>query len=181
MNLGVIATASLVQDPTFAFPNKTMGNSEIMMREYFLRYQLNEKWWLYGGFMDKTYGVRHPDHTAFNRAAIQVGQNDQVHGVTAHYTTEAWDVFVMPFVGNTHLDGDNQSKGVAANFEWQFVEKIRYGGSFKHEADKDLTTDLLSGHLRLGAVQGHAIMYELGLKEAKADGSDKTRGWYHFL
>lgn len=181
MNLGAIATAALVQDPTFAAPNRTVGNSEIMAREYYVRWQKSDNLWFYGGFMDKTYGIRHPDHTAFNRAALQTGQNDQVHGVTMHYTNEKWDVFVMPFLGNLHLAGDDQSKGVTSTFEWQYQEKVRYGASFKHESDKDLATTDLAGHLRVGAVQGHAIMYELGIKEAKATASDKTRGWYHFL
>jgi hypothetical protein len=53
---------------------------EWISREHYFRVQEGEHLWFYVGMMDIVYGIRHPDHTAYNRSRTGIAQNDQSHG-----------------------------------------------------------------------------------------------------
>lgn len=179
--LGFIGTLAYVENPVFAAPNQTIGNSELMPREYYVKWQVREPLWIYFGFLDKTYGLRTPDHTAVSRAPIGVGQNDQVHGAVLHYLKEDSDLFINPYAGNLALAGRDQLRGAAILYEWQPADKVRYGLSTKYEADADSKFFNAGIHARKGLAHGHALLFEFGLKDRTVDGAGFKRGLYQFL
>ena len=61
--------------------------------------------------MDKAYGIRLVDHTAFSRGAIGLGQNDQTHGVMVHYSTKKWKAAVHGYAGNMLNDAEVRQMG----------------------------------------------------------------------
>lgn len=179
---GIVTTFSHVPEVTRATPNKPLSpSSEFMAKEYYLRWGFQNGDWIYAGFMDKVFGIRHPDHTAVNRSAIGLGQNDQVHGLTWQRPSEKSDLFIQGFLGNTHLPKAEQATGLSLFYEREVAERFRPGVSFLQESSDSLKQMLLAGHLRVGIEKGHALLYELGLKEIQQTGLEKELGLYQFM
>lgn len=173
LNLG------LVPDPERASPNKTFNESKVLSREYYLRLQTSENSWMYLGFLDKTFGIRHPDHTAFNRGQLNLGQNNQVHGLIFHHAVEKHELFINPFVGNLHLEKEYQFPGVALVYEHEPAERWRLGVSYLREKATNIPEQNAVGFLlKRGIEGGHSILAEVGLKDTLLQGSSKQRSAY---
>lgn len=179
---GMIVTISHVPERGRALPNEPISpDSEIMLKEYYLRWGLANGTWLYVGMFDKPFGIRHPDHTAVNRAPLRLGQNDQVHGVKWHRPLEKSDLFIHAFLGNLHQAGEDQSRGLSVFYEQETRDRFRPGVSVRTESSRNATSSGIAGHLRAGLEKGHAFLYELGLQETKVTGLDKQTGLYQFM
>ena len=81
--------------------------------------------------MDKAFGIRHPDHTAFNRgySGFGLSQNDQTHGLLLHYNQQKYDLVSHFFVGNLNQDKELRQVGFSLmgrifcdrkSWSWQF-------------------------------------------------------------
>lgn len=181
MTLGFIGTLSYVQEPRMAYPNETIGKSEMMPREYYLRWQQNDSFLWYLGFMDKAYGIKHPDHSAYSRSYIRMGQNDQVHSVMMQWKPKNHELFFQPFLGNVSVPGKQQSKGATLMYEYEPQERMVYGASVKHEADANTKLLTFAGHTRIGFQKGHALLFELGGVDTQVLNSAKTFGMYNYF
>jgi hypothetical protein len=145
-------------------------------REHYMGYRFTPKFGLYAGLMDKAYGLRVIEHTMVNRTTPQVTQNDQVHGLKAHYLGEKFETFLHGFVGNMSQDEDVRMKGGSFMFERSVSDIHRLGASVMHSQNE--YTKLLSyaAHGRWNLKEGSALLAEFGQTKRTADASffDKT-------
>lgn len=135
-------------------------------KEYYLRWKLTNKYWLYFGQMDKTFGIRDADHTAVNRKALRLGQYDQSIGAILHITQPEWDVALNYFTGNAKETTDKQ-KGLAVSGEYQLVEKLKVGASLLNSSSESVAWNIFSLHTRIGLVKGSSFLAEAGVKQRK--------------
>jgi hypothetical protein len=154
---------------------------EYRSREYYVGYRLEKEIGIYAGLMDKVYGIRVPDHRAYSRQLTANDQNDQTHGVLAHYSVDPIEFGVHAFIGNMVQDADLRQRGISAQFEYSTSTYTRVGASFiSSRSDfKDVTAQAV--HLRAGAGKGNSVMLEIGEVQTLAQGKDKVQGRYMFL
>lgn len=154
----------------------------LIAREVYLRVQATEKIWLYAGKMDKAYGIRTVDHTAYNRAPLELTMNAQSHGATVQYLGEKSDFALNYFNGN--MDAEDQKaeqKGVAGTFETELIDRGRFGlSALQSKAEDNRAVMALGGHWRQGLSLGTAILFEYGIVQKK-QGEAATNGSYTFL
>lgn len=150
--------------------------------EYYLRWQLEKKQYLYVGFMDKFYGLKHPDHTAFNRALIRNAQNDQSHGIAYQYLGEKFDITGHLLLGNLGQDKDLRQVGFSSLFEYALEKSVTVGGSAMLLNNDYLEQKTMAVLTRLSFSKGKSFIAELGLKDDKVKTTGtSTLGYYGFL
>jgi len=167
-NKGLILTLAHLHRPNFASPNKPISSDidEFAMREYFWRQSLGVDW-ISAGFLDKPFGIKHVDHTSFSRTTLPLAQNDQVHGVQYSFYRKAHEAHVMGYAGNLHLPSDQQNAGLSALYEYQPVEKIRYGASLLYQESATDPIYGISTHTKVGLPDQSAWLAEFGSKYQK--------------
>ncbi len=150
-------------------------------REHYFRWQTTDKIWQYFGKMDKVYGIRTVNHTAYSRAKTGNAQNDQSHGYIFHYIKEHFEGTFNYFLGDLTDDTPTaRHKGFSTMFEYDPVEAWRVGASFmssKNEAG--IERQSLGLHSKLGFGEGASLLLELGLINEKTSGVSKE-GYYFF-
>ena len=165
---GIIATLAHLHRPQYAYPNKPISSDmeDFAMREYFYRQGLPNGDWISVGFMDKPFGLKHVDHTSYNRTTLPLAQNDQVHGIQYSFYRKKHEAHVMLYGGNMHLPGTDQHPGVSALYEFQPIEKIRYGASALVQDGGSGAENIygISSHLKLGLNDHSSWLAELGSK-----------------
>lgn len=142
-------------------PKGTKEN-EWRSREHYVGYRFTPKFGLYAGLMDKVFGIKVIEHIAFSRVAPQVTQNDQVHGLTAHYLGDTWELGTQAFAGNLSQDEDLRMKGGSAMIEKTFFDIHRVGASVSSSQNEYSKLLSYSAHTRLNLKEGSAILAELG-------------------
>lgn len=177
-------------DQKFAFigsagyiPKKEVANEDTtdwISREHYFRWQMQEDFWLYVGLMDKPYGIRIVDHTAFSRQMTNLSQADQSHGVLAHWVKTNWEWSVEAFVGNLRKNMEFQQQGVSTMFEYELIPNWRVGASALASASKQKGNQRLGVHSRYGLGYGSAMMFELGLINDTPKGDEATQGYYFY-
>jgi hypothetical protein len=158
------------------------GNQvDAISREYYVRTRRGD-WNVSIGLMEKAYGIRHSDHTAANRTLIGAGQDDQVHGILAHYIKENWEIAGHYFVGDQAQEKSYQQKGFSLMGEANISEKNRLGLSAMQFKTEFLNATRIAIHQRWGmfAAKGSSIIWEAGLKWDKSSGTDTKFGNYFF-
>lgn len=164
---GLVTTLAHLARPRAALPNRPISSDyeDFAMREYFWRQGFGEKHWIGLGFMDKPFGIKHADHTAFNRTTLSLAQNDQVHGLQHSYFGKKTELHTMVYAGNLHLPGDQQNEGLSALFEYEPVEKIRYGVSGMYQTDSIENIYGASVHTKVGLHDHNSWLIEVGTKK----------------
>ena len=149
--------------------------SEWRSREHYIGYRVTPKVGLYAGLMDKAFGVKVIEHIAFSRQAPEVTQNDQTHGVMAHYLGEKWEGFAHGFVGSLTQDDDLRMKGGSLMFERTTFDIHRLGAGVMKSSNQ--YQDLLSYevHARLNLKEGSALLAELGQVDRKTENASDDR------
>lgn len=164
----------------YGFSPQPRGNqqdmSEWRSREHYMGYRFTPKFGLYAGLMDKAYGLRIIEHTSVSRTTPQATQNDQVHGVMAHYLGEKTEYFVHGFAGNLSQKEDVRMKGGSFMFERTVGDIHRLGASVQQARNNYLTLTTWAAHARFNLKEGSALMGEVGQAKKTADASilDKT-------
>ncbi len=164
----------------YGYSPKPTGSNEDMKewrsREHYMGFRFTPKFGLYAGLMDKAYGLRVIEHVMVNRTTPQVTQNDQVHGVQAHYLGEKSEMFFHGFLGNLSQKEDIRMKGGSFMFERTVSDIHRVGASVMHSQNKYLTLLSYAGHGRWNLKEGSALLAEIGQTKRTADASffDKT-------
>src|SRR5690606_31667107 len=100
---------------------------EYRSREHYIGYRITREWGVYVGLMDKVFGIRVPDHTAWSRSATNLNQNDQTHGAVIHYFSGNWEAGFHAFIGNLVQDESLRQKGFSGQVEYTMGEFSRVG------------------------------------------------------
>lgn len=151
-------------------------------REHYFRFYV-DRLAITLGLTDKVYGLRTGDHTSFARGALGLGQNDQVHGLIAHWFEKTWDIAFHFYAGNQMEESVNRDKGISMLFESTAFEKDRWGFSAMSEsiAAGGLKSTKMALHNRWGFAPGSDLLVEVGLNQHSSTGSDPQTATYGLL
>lgn len=152
---------------------------EWISREHYFRWQTLENLFLFIGKMDKAYGLRISDHTAFNRSTTGNAQSNQVHGIMAHWISEKFEWTVHPFLGDLMKDTALREKGVSTLLEYELKELWRVGLSAQTLSSETSKGQRFALHSRNGLGFGSSFLFEVGLVKNNIAGVD-TMGYYLF-
>jgi hypothetical protein len=131
-------------------------------REHYVGYKFTPKFGVYAGLMDKVYGIRVVEHIAFSRTFPQVTQNDQTHGIMAHFLNENWEGGVHGFVGNLGQKEDLRMKGGSTMIERTVAGIHRLGFSYMNSSNLYYSQQSYALHARLNLKEGSSILAEIG-------------------
>ena len=161
--------------------NKDTDDKNWISREHYFRWQTTKKLYTYIGLMDKVFGIRTIDHTAFSRSVTGLAQNDQSHGVMMQYYGEsAYEVTAHVFVGNMLQEAaDIRQKGFSFMYEKDIAEKNRAGFGYLQSNNEFVERSRLEVHSKLGLAKGNSLLTELGfVKDSpKITPSQKVGGY----
>lgn len=165
-------------------PNRLSSSGEkvdtIISREHYFRYQKSESMWFYVGMLDKVYGIRQVNHSAYSRAKIGIAQNDQTHGVVGHYIRPEWEWTVHGFVGNLYQDSNLRQVGASTLYEYEIKPAWRIGTSALFSSNEFVGNQRFAIHSKYGFGNGAALLFELGnIKDTPKNGTGKS-GYYLF-
>ncbi len=167
-------------------PNRLVGQpaaadtKEWISREHYFRHQWSEKMWIYAGMMDKVYGLRISNHTAYSRARLGLAQNDQTHGLVLHYIDPKWEWTNHLFAGNMFQDGDVRQMGASTMFEYEIAEAWRLGVSGLFSQNKYVSNRRFGVHSKTGLGYGSSLLFETGIVSDKPKSGDARMGYYVF-
>ncbi len=181
--LGLITTLGYVENPRALLPNKVIQpKSYLYMREYFLKAKLSKEFWFDIGFMDKVFGIKTVNHTAVNRAALSLGQNDQVHAALIQWARADEDLFLQYWIGNVHLSEPERRRGGSFMLDKKWGLTHAYGFSLLSEKKDDLAQNIISVHNKMGFGHGNALLTEVGYRtEKNLTGSPLTTNSYYLF
>lgn len=151
-------------------------------REHYFRWQMVKDLWMYFGMLDKVYGIRTVNHTAYSRAKVGVAQNDQSHSLIAHYIKPTWELTFDIFMGNMFQDAALRQKGFSVLWEYDLKTEWRVGLSALSSANTYVKNSRVGLHSRNGLGYGSAILFELGLinDDPTASGVEALHGYYAY-
>ncbi|MCO5114233.1 MAG: hypothetical protein M9899_08660 [Bdellovibrionaceae bacterium] len=174
----VVGSFGYVPEP-LRLQGRGMSVDTWISREHYVRAQAMEDLWVYAGMTDKVYGIRHANHTAFSRSRTGLAQNDQAHGVVAHYIKPNWELAANAFVGNLYQDAPYRQQGLSLWFEYEIKENWRLGTSIL-KSKNDFVNNLRLGFMsRVGYGSGTAVLFESGLiKDSPTTGNGSRTGYY---
>jgi hypothetical protein len=153
-------------------------------REHYVGYRnFNQGFGIYAGLLDKTFGLRVPDHIAFSRVIPGLAQNDQTHGVMGHFYRESFDLFGHYFVGNLTQEEEFRQKGFALSGEYHASRRLSLGGSVMQSASSFFERQAFAFQTRVGTLKGSSILAEVGQhrRSSKSEGRSDITSRYLFL
>ncbi|MBT4791203.1 MAG: hypothetical protein HON90_06500 [Halobacteriovoraceae bacterium] len=150
-------------------------------REHYIGYKMNKSMSVYLGKMDKVFGIRVPDHTAFSRTKTGNGQYDATHGVVGHLTKEKFDLGVQVFMGDFEKESVYRSQGLSSKFEYSVNEKLRAGISVLHEEFDAKTNTAYAIISKIGIGKGSSVMLEFGRVNVSTTSASPITQQYIFL
>ncbi|HEY8270323.1 MAG TPA: hypothetical protein VIG33_05500 [Pseudobdellovibrionaceae bacterium] len=175
-----IASGGYSPTPASQQANKDPKDKNFISREHYFRWQANKKFFSYFGLMDKVYGVRTVDHTAFSRVVTGIAQNDQAHGVIGQYYGGSWELTGNIFLGNLLQEEANvRQQGASIMAEYDMAEKNRVGTSFLFSKNDYLDKTRFELHSKLGLDKGNSLLTEIGFVKdnPKLSPSNKYGGY----
>jgi hypothetical protein len=176
-NIFVAGNLGYAPRPSGAPPDE--DQSEVRSREHYLGLNFTPKFSLYAGLMDKVYGLRVVEHIAYSRTYTETTQNDQVHGVAAHYLDTNWELGVHGFVGNLQQDQKVQTKGFSLMTERTIFDEHRVGLSLMNSKNEFVNRLSYAAHTKLNFHNGSAILAEVGQTNTKVvSAQDAETGRY---
>lgn len=126
----------------------------VFSREHWASYELSDAWSLRAGRIQRPFGLRLADHTAYTREIAGQGKWDQSYGVELDLDEEAGSLAVALFAGDLILDDTAaQQRGIAASGTWAIASRAALGGSAlfsRSERSQELAAAL---HARVRWVQ----------------------------
>jgi hypothetical protein len=173
-NIFLVGNIGYAPHPTGA--PKEEDQSEVRSREHYLGLNLTSKFSLYAGLMDKVYGLRVIEHIAYSRTFTETTQNDQVHGLAAHYLDNNWEFGVHGFLGNLGQSQELQTKGFSLMTEMTMFDEHRIGLSVMNSKNEFVERLCYAVHSKFNFHSGSAILAEVGQTVTKATAvkDDKT-------
>jgi hypothetical protein len=131
-------------------------------RELYAGYRISKNLGIYAGLMDKVFGIRTANHTAYSRTLTGLTQNDQTYGLILHYVDTNLEFGIQPFIGNLVQKLPLRQQGLTIQSEFSVIPSVRIGISALSSHSEFLHTKMAAIHLRSGLGKGHSIVTELG-------------------
>lgn len=179
--LSFVTTLGYAHEPKMVFPNKTIGEDVyFFFREYYAKWIYNRTNTFYLGLMDKTFGIRHPDHTSISRSNMGLGQNDQVHSFLWHNADPIRDIYAQVWIGNTWAEKENRYAGGSFMYEREVGNQFALGGEAFYEMKSDSSRYAVATHFKKGFNNGNSFIGELGYYNLKIDDSPEVKRIYSF-
>lgn len=179
--VSLIATLGYTESSLAIYPNEPMASDQYLFwREYYSKYSISREYHVYAGLMDKTFGLRHPDHTANNRVRIGLGQNDQVHGVMFHRAQPDTDFFAHLWVGNLQASQELRASGGSLMFEKVLTSQTAIGAELLSENGDSIKRNLVAVHSKVGMQEGNSFLAELGYAQQTLLASPQVDSIYLF-
>lgn len=156
-------------------PNKP---TDFLSREHYFRWMKNDNLTWFIGLMDKAYGIRITDHTAYSRLKVGVAQNDQTYGVMAMYRKEPWEFTPHAFIGNLAQVSEQRQKGFSFIAERDMHQYLRVGGSMMLSENNYVNWTRMAAHSKYGYGKGNSLLTEAGLIFNKPKSGGGKNGGY---
>lgn len=156
------------------------GESAFISREHYFRIQVSRPLWLYVGKMDKVFGIRHANHTAYSRTKLGLSHSDQSYGLIAQYSKPDWEFTGNLFLGDLAADRAFQEKGLSFLYEYDLKDKWRVGASLLFSKSDVVSRNALGIQSRWGFGEGLSLMAESGLLSQKQGTDSKSQLGYFF-
>jgi len=147
-------------------------------REHYIGYRFSQSFGLYAGLMDKTFGIKVPEHAAFSRIMTTNTMNDQVHGLVFHGVSKRFEFFLNPYLGNFAQSSDLRQKGMATTVEYLASEKMRLGVSALNSKSDYLKRQSYAVHTRIGFEEGNSLLGEYGYVTKSPLNSSTIKSYY---
>ncbi len=163
------------------FSSAKPGEDLTFSREHYLGVRLSKSTGIYLGKMDKVFGIRVPDHTAYSRAKTGINQYGATHGVVLHYGKESFDWGVQSYVGDLEKEKNVRLSGASTKFEYSISEETRVGVSALSEKSDSLERLAYSFLTKMRVGKSSSLMFELGRVVETPESSDPTTQQYIFL
>lgn len=160
--------------------NKEEKDKNLISREHYFRWQPTKKLFVYLGLMDKVYGIRTADHTAYSRAVTGLAMNDQSDGMMLQYYGGSWELTGHAFVGNiAQEEADVRQVGGSLMFEYDVAEKNRAGFAYLQSKNEHVEKSRFEIHSKLGLDKGNSLLTEVGFvrDNPKLNPSTKMGGY----
>lgn len=156
--------------------------NEWITREHYVRWMAREDLYLYTGLMDKVFGIKNVDHTAFSRTKTQLTMDDQSHSAMAHWIKDTFELTGQYFIGNLQQKSALRHEGFNIHFDKAIADKKAWGISYLTSGNDYSKRQMVSGQYRMGLRNpGNGFIGELGFVEEKAKGAKAVTGMYSFL
>ena len=180
-----VAVATFGYMPTPKALENTSGPiekpSNVISREHYIRWNPTKEWFAYLGLMDKVFGIRTNDHTAFSRQKLGLAMNDQSHGAMIMYMIPTWEFTLNPFVGDLSQASDLRQKGASFMIEKDLAEKHRIGGAVLFSENNYLRWTRAEFHSKLGFGEGNSFLTEGGVIQDQPKSDKAVLGSYIFI
>lgn len=178
----IVASGGYQPTPASAQGQKDPENKNFISHEHYLRWQMTKELFTYFGTMDKVFGIRTADHTAYSRAITRNGQNDQSTGIIAQYYGEGWELTGNGFVGNLAQEKDEKlrQKGGSIMYEHDTAEKNRIGTAVMISSNDYVGINRVEFHSKLGLEKGNSMLTEVGFFNYNPK-ADPNKDWGGYL
>lgn len=144
-------------------------------RSHYIGYRFKPTFGVYAGLMDKVFGLRVIEHTAYSRIATQTTMNDQTHGVAGHFLGKEWEGGAHIFAGNLAQDADIRMKGISTMVEKTIFDLHRVGFSLQSSRNTYFNLNAASVHGKFNLKEGSALLSEIGQTVRKTDNGSEDR------
>lgn len=183
MKFVVVASGGYAPTPAAQQGVRDPKDKNFISREFYLRWQATKSLFTYWGLMDKVYGIRTSDHTAYSRAVTGNAQNDQSDGIIAQYYGNGWELTGNIFVGNLAQEEEPlRQKGASMMFEYDTDEKNRMGTAFINSKNTYVEQTRFEVHSKLGLEKGNSLLTEIGfVKNSPITNPTNEMGGYLML
>lgn len=156
--------------------------NRFLAKEYYVRAQVFETWWIYAGLMERVYGIRNIDHTGVNRQYTHMAERSRSSGAIVYHSmgtaihkiADAWEATLNVFLGNPYDEEQYKQKGFSAKFERDISEAKRWGVSYLSSESQVLKSNLIGAEFRSRITEGSAVMAEVGLIEDRLKTATKS-------
>ncbi len=157
------------------------GEDLTYSREHYIGYKHTNTLAFYLGKMDKVFGIRVPDHTAYSRYTTGNNQYGAVHGAMVHHYKENYDLGFQIYLGDMEKTEDYQYQGFTTKFEYSVNDKFRPGISYMSESNDLTEKTAYSASAKVRVGKGSSIMAEMGRVTDTPEGLDPTTQQFIFL
>ncbi|WP_413290794.1 hypothetical protein [Bdellovibrio sp. HCB337] len=164
MKFLVVLSGGYAPTPASHQGQKDPDDKNFISREHYLRWQVSKALFTYWGTMDKVFGIRTSDHTAYSRVTTGNAQNDQSTGVIAQYYGDGWELTGNGFMGNLAQEKDEElrQKGGSLMYELDTAEKNRIGMAVMSSSNDFVTKNRFEVHSKMGLEKGNSLLTEIG-------------------
>ena len=186
-NAVLVASYGYVPTPRrFATSSATEKPANWISKEIYFRWQVLKNFWTYIGLMDKAFGIRHPDHTAFSRgySGFGLNQNDQTHGLLLHYNQKRYDLVSHIFMGNLNQDKELRQAGFSLMGEYFVTEAIGLGSSILRSQNEFVKWERTALHSKVSFAKGKSVLAEIGTRTdtpLQSNTQDAQTGFYTYI